>query len=438
MYHLYKIITHIFGPVLLLLLLHRKNRGKETERSIREKRARSFTRKRTKQMETLLWIHAASVGESVSTLILIDTLIKSSPALHIMVTTGTLTSAALMEKRLPDRAFHHFCPLDHPTYIKKFLDHWKPDAAIWIESELWPNTLHALSQRNIPTALINARMSPKSFKTWNRIPSLAKHVITSFDKILCQTPQDKTMFEALGAQNCIITGNLKYSAAPLDHNAKDLKVLRNALDNRPIWLYASTHEGEEEIACRIHSRLKNHYPDLLTIIVPRHPERGDKIQSTCQSVSLNISRRQESKNLPGNDTDIYIADTLGELGLFYALCPIVCIGRTLSHDGGGGHNPIEAAQLGCAIIHGKNVQNLQDIFDQMHEEKACIKVQDEHELENTLMQLLSNGEKREEQQRNALLFAQEKADVITIVMRELKPVLGSVLINKLKNNDPSI
>lgn len=419
MYKFYRLLTNICGSFIPLFLFHRKNIGKENERSISEKRTLSFSQERSPDLDILLWIHGASVGEAQSSLILIESLLDTYPKLNIMITTGTLTSAALMEKRLPERAFHQFCPLDHPEYVERFLNHWHPDAALWMESELWPNMLHELKKRNIPTTLINAHMSPKSFKMWSYFPSFSKETLSTFNKILCQNQADKVLFDSLGAEHSVVTDNIKYSATPLSFSHKYLSDILDITANRHIWLYASTHQDEEELACRVHERLKKRIPDLLTIIVPRHPERRNDIALACLSFPLKISFRGENKNLPSEDDDIYIADTLGELGLFYTLSPIACIGRSLSNDGGGGHNPIEAAQLGCAIIHGPNIQNLQDIYAQMKSKNACLEVKDEHALEETLHNLLTDDDICATLQRAALSFAKDKADVIKRIMKEI-------------------
>ncbi len=419
MYRFYRLLTLICGPFIPLFLSHRQKNGKENERSIAEKTSASFSKKRPTDNVRLLWLHGASIGEAQSSLILITHLLDTFSDLNILVTTGTLTSAKLMEKRLPKRAFHQYCPLDHPKYIKKFMNYWRPDGALWMESELWPNMLHELKQRSIHSILVNAHMSPKSYKYWSYFPSASKEILNTFDKILCQSDADKELFDLLGAKKSVVTDNIKYSASPLTYNKDDLANIRSATAERNICLYASTHEGEEELACRVHKRLKQRIPDILTIIVPRHPERRDSIAKNCSSYPLKMSFRGENKNLPNENDDIYVADTLGELGLFYALSPIAYIGRSLSNDGGGGHNPIEATQLGCAVIHGPNVQNLQNIYNQMHESNAALIVDSENSLEDTLFNLLDNNNRCATMQRASSSFAKEKTNVIKNVMKEI-------------------
>ncbi len=418
MYIIYKALTKLSTPLLIAILSKRLKAGKELPKRAEEKRA--ITNK-TRPSGELIWIHAASIGEAQSTLIVIDKLLEQNKNLNILVTTGTVTSAQIMADRLPSQAFHQFYPLDHPKWVSRFLDHWKPDSVIWMESELWPNMLHEVKHRNIPAILINARISDKSFKSWRKLKPLAKSTLSAFDKILCQTEQDSKYFDALGAKNVTVTDNLKYSATKLTYDKEKLESL---VTNRPIWLYASTHKGEEELACKAHINLKKQFPNLLTIIVPRHPERRDEIKDTCQKFDLNIKFRGGKKKLPEDNDDIYIADTLGELGLFYRLSPIACIGRSFSDDGGGGHNPIEPAQLGCAVIHGKNVQNLQAIFDEMNAANAAICIENPSDLSLVISTLLSNNDKMLGLQNAGKQYAQKKSHVIDKVMSEIKLVLS--------------
>ena len=426
MYPVYWLVTFLSAPILRLILKKRLSKGKESQSRYLEK---ASVIKKARPPGTLIWVHGASVGEAQSALILVNKITQSYPNINVLMTTGTLTSATLMEKKLPPNAFHQFYPLDHPQWVQKFIQHWQPDAVLWMESELWPNMLSAIKDAQIPAALINARMSEKSFQTWKKIPSLANKTISTFNRILCQTPTDQGYYNALGAADTLVTDNLKYSATPLSCDQDDLETLRKSITDRPVWLYASTHDGEEQIACELHRKLAKEIPALLTIIVPRHPERRDEIRSTCSTDDLNLKFRGENKAPPSNTDQIYIADTLGELGLFYSVSPVACIGRSLSNDGGGGHNPIEAAQQNTAVIHGKNIQNLQDIYDEMDNENAAICVDTPQDLYDTIRELLLNKDKLKEAQQKALIFSRKKVGVIDVVMTELFPILY-----KLQNN----
>ncbi len=417
---LYKKLTRRSAPVLHLLLRRRLRLGKEDPKRLGERMGKpSIARPEGR----LIWIHAASVGEAQSALILVNALLQQFGQLRILVTSGTVTSAKLMASRLPDRAFHQFYPLDHPDWVRKFLDYWNPDAVYWMESELWPNMLLQIQSRKIPSTLVNGRLSPSSFRRWKRMRKDIQILLGTFSRCLVQTETDASYFSSLGAREVVVTDNLKYSATPLPFDGEELKKLKTASGERPVWLYASTHEGEEAMACRIHEKLCKDFPGLLTVLVPRHPERGKQIYDTCLDLIMNARRRSEANSLPKPDDDIYIADTLGELGLFYRFAGIACIGRSFSKDGGGGHNPIEAAQLGCAIIHGPNVQNLEKIYYEMQEADACIALKTEDDFAATLKKLLRDKTYLKEKQDKALDFAQQLASVIDNVMREIAPRL---------------
>lgn len=252
-----------------------------------------------------------------------------------------------------------------------------------------------------------------------------KNLLEVFKVCLTQTKEDESYFKQLGAQNVVTTGNLKYSAAPLPFNEDDYTKLKQALDGRAFWLYASTHDGEEDVACRIHTHIKKQVPNLLTIIAPRHPQRREDIKKVCEKYGLKTSLRSDSK-LPANDDDMYIADTIGEMGLFYRLCSLACIGRSFSNDGGGGHNPVEAAQLDCAILHGPNVQNLAEIYKDFDEAGAALLLKNEQDFQNRLEKLLVDGEGLDALQNKAHRFAQEKARVLEKAMQELHPILDKI------------
>jgi len=424
---LYKLALSAAQPVASLILRRRLSAGKEDPARYIEKKGKvSLPRPDGR----LLWLHAASVGEAQSALILIRELLARDKTLNILVTTGTKTSAAMMEQNLPARAMHQYAPLDVPAWVERFLNHWQPNAAIWMESELWPATIEAIGKRGLPLALVNARLSPKSYGRWKTFKPLARHMLAHFDAVLCQTQRDSEYFRELGAKNIIVTDNLKYGAAALPVNEDDLNDLKQAINLRPVWVYASTHAGEEELACRVHSAVKQQVPDLLTIIVPRHPERGAEIEKQCTAHTGYVRRRGADKALPDGDTDIYIADTLGELGLFYRLAPVACIGRSFSDDGGGGHNPLEAALLDCAVLHGPNVQNLQDIFDDMNAAGTAQRVSNEAELSQTLRELLSDPKALQSRQERAKAYALDKSSVLDRVTAALPDAV-------LKGNAPA-
>ncbi len=423
MLRIYSSIMGASSFFLRSLLKKRCKQGKEDPARLDERMGKAAL---ARPDGHLVWFHAASVGESQSTLILIDALLERNKDLNILVTTGTVTSANLMEKRLPKAAFHQYYPLDHPQWVASFLDHWKPDLALWMESELWPNMLKAMQERNIPAAIVNARLSPQSFKRWKKASGDISRLLEVFSVCLAQTEEDRTFFEKLGAKNVIMSDNLKYSAAPLPYNEKDLAALREAIGERPTWVFASTHDGEEEMACRIHNHIRKKLPDLLTIIVPRHPERRNEIMKACEKFGTNILQRTENKKLPAKDNQVYLADTMGEMGLFYRLAQVACIGRSFSNDGGGGHNPIEAAQLECAVLHGPHIQNLAQIYKDFDEAGAALMLKDEQTFQSRLERLLTDSDGLDALQNKAHRFAQEKSKVLQVVMKSLEPLLQNL------------
>jgi 3-deoxy-D-manno-octulosonic-acid transferase len=406
------------GPFLRFLLARRIRKGKEDPARLPERIGAAGL---PRPPGPLLWLHAASVGEAQSALILLDALMARDPALHVLVTTGTVTSAALMQRRLPPCAFHQYAPLDHPAWIAAFLDHWRPDRVLWMESELWPNMLGAVRARGIPAALVNACLSPRSLRRWRRLPRAIGAILSTFTIILAQTDDDAQSFRTLGAQNVVVTDNLKYAAAPLPLDDKALAALLTAVGARPVWVYASTHEGEEDMACRLHKALAAHLPDLLTIIVPRHPNRSESIAATCAKHGLPAALRSTGA-LPSKGDALYIADTLGELGLFYRIAPVACIGRSFSNDGGGGHNPIEAAQLGCAVIHGPHVQNEESLYSKMNEAGAALRLKDEKDFEGQLRRLLTDTRACDMLRERGAAFVLTKAQILPRVLAALTPL----------------
>lgn len=420
MLSLYHSLTRFSTPVLRAALRARVRRGKENPARLDERMGKPTL---PRPAGKLIWFHAASVGEAQSTLILINALLGLNPDLSVLVTTGTVTSAALMEQRLPPRTFHQFYPLDHPRWVEKFLNHWQPDMVLWMESELWPNMLRAIRERGIRCALINGRMSARSFRRWSKARKTITQLLTVFDIVLAQTAEDADYYHRLGAMKVAVRDNIKYSATPLPYMADDLAALKAAIGLRPVWLYASTHAGEETLALDLHQSLRTQFPDLLTIIVPRHPDRRGDIAADCVNADLGFTLRGDGKAMPKPEDGIYIADTLGELGLFYRFSPIACIGRTFSTDGGGGHNPIEAAQLGCAVLHGPLTQNLAVIFSEMDSAGAAICVNTPDEFLSALKLLLTSATELDALQDKGEAFAGGKSFVLETMIADLTPLL---------------
>lgn len=414
----YKKTMTVGEPVIRTVLRYRAHIGKENPERLGERRGISSL---PRPAGPLIWVHVASVGEAQSMLSLIELILKQQPAVSILVTSITTTSAQLLEKRLPPRSFHQFVPVDHPHWVRRFLDHWQPDLVLWAESELWPNVLTLLKKRNMPVALLNAHMSGKSFTNWSKVPRLAEDMLAVFMVILAQTPEDAAFYTQLGGRSVVVADNIKYSAAPLPYDETELDALRETIGDRPMWLYASTHDGEEDLACQTHLALLQHFPDLLTIIAPRHPARRDDIAKIIRDHDLSYQLRGPEKNPPTHADQVYIADTMGELGLFYRLAPVACIGRSFSNDGGGGHNPIEAAILDCAVLHGPHVQNLERIYAEMAETGAAIALDKPDALPAALAGLLDSPEALKNLQDLGYAFACRKTKILNSIIRELEP-----------------
>ena len=323
------------------------------------------------------WVHAASVGESVSILPLIKRLLDFEEIDNLVVTTGTVTSAQIMGARLPAGAVHRYVPLDCPSFVAGFIDNWRPEFAIFVESEIWPNMYAALKTRHIPTAIVNGRMSARSFEGWQRHFGFISSVLASTEICIAQNDTYAMRYAQLGAPNVVALGNIKFDSPPLPAATGDLERLGELTKMRPVWLAASTHPGEEEAIADVHVSMREKYPDLLTILVPRHPERGEEVATLLEDRWLATARRSSGAE-PRAMVDVYVADTIGELGLFYRLCPFAFIGGSLT--GIGGHNPVEAANLDCAVIHGPHVHNFRDMFETFDMAGAAIEVADAGQL----------------------------------------------------------
>ncbi|GGC26265.1 hypothetical protein GCM10011504_00660 [Siccirubricoccus deserti] len=345
----------VVAPALRPFLRRRAARGKEIATRLPEREGEGAARPPGR----LLWLHAASVGETMSILPLLSALAARAPDLNLLVTTVTVTGAELLAQRLPPelapRVLHRFLPLDVPGWVSRFLDGWRPDAAALVESELWPNLIAALAARGTPLALVNARFSARAARRWRLAPGLGREMMAAFRLVLAQSEADAARLRDLGAPLVEIPGNLKEAAPPLPADPVKLAALRTAIGARPVFLAASTHPGEEAVVMAAHRLLAPAHPGLLTVIVPRHPARGAAI--AAEAGGLAVSRRATGA-LPTPHTMVHVADTLGELGLFYRLASACLVGGSLVPH--GGQNPLEPARLGCPILLGPHTWNFAD------------------------------------------------------------------------------
>lgn len=397
----YRAMTRAISPLVPLLLRRREARGKEDKTRLTE---RFGVATRERPQGPLVWLHGASVGESLSVLPLVSRLLDAVPGLHVLVTTGTVTSAKLMAERLPDGAMHQFVPLDHPDYCARFLDHWKPDLAVWIESEFWPSLIAAADKRGVPLALINARITARSAHNWRHAPAFIANLLSRFRLIMAQDRASATRLTELGAAGVLEPGNLKHDAAPLSVDEAELVRFAAMTGDRPVWIATNTHEGEERISANTHLALAASHPGLLTIIVPRHPARGAAIAEELASLGLSVARRATGDTITPA-TQIYLADTLGELGLFYSLGEIVFVGGTF--DNTGGHNPFEPARFGCALLAGPADFNFAEAFPAFEKASAMERVADPDALAAAVGRLLGSENERKRMGAAAKRLASE-------------------------------
>ena len=345
----------------------------------------------------------------------------------MLLTTGTVTSARVMEDRLPEGVTHQFAPLDAPAYVRRFLDHWEPDIALFAESELWPNMILETDARGVPLVLVNARVSERSYLRWRRFPKTIQAILGAVDLCLAQSPADATRLMDLGAARVQVAGNLKYDVPALPADPTQLARLRALIGARPVWLAASTHAGEEEIALAAHCGLLDRFPNLLTIVAPRHPERGGQIAAMARQYGVPASQRS-SGGIPGPETQFYVADTIGEMGLFYRLCGIVFLGKSLA--GEGGQNPIEPVKLGAAILHGPNVSNFADVYAAFDSEQGAIQVQDVESLAAALAALLNDARRLRATARAASETVQRLGGACDAIMQAIEPYVLQMQVGR--------
>lgn len=349
-------------------LSYRVRKGKEDPERLAERRGHASAER---PEGPLVWVHGASVGEVISVLPLIERL--DARGFSVLLTSGTLTSSRIAERRAPPGVIHQFMPLDARGFVSRFLDYWEPDLVLLAESELWPNLLAELGRRGTPIVLVNGRLSERSAKRWARLPKSARALLSRVDLCLAQSEEDAERFRALGTPRVEVSGNLKFDAPPPAADPAELKHLSRAIGNRPVLLAASTHEGEEELVLEAHGMLASKIPDLLTIIAPRHPERGDEVADLAEARGFSVRQRGLDED-PDAGTGIYVADTIGEMGLFYRLAQVVFMGGSLVEH--GGQNPIEPAKLGSVVLHGPHVWNFEAIYQQLDADEGSAEVAD--------------------------------------------------------------
>ncbi|MDD4556738.1 MAG: 3-deoxy-D-manno-octulosonic acid transferase [Alphaproteobacteria bacterium] len=413
---IYNFLIRLLYPVVISRYIKkRKLTGKEDIKRFNERKGRpSIERPEGK----LFWVHGASVGESISALPLIQKLLDVYKDAHVMVTTGTITSAEVMAKRLPERAFHQYIPLDNPVFTTRFVRHWKPDLVLWFESDFWPSMLNSIRRKNIPLILVNGRISNKSFKRWQQFDYISKELLGCFTFCLGQSEEDAYRLRVLGAKETACLGNIKYAGLPLPIDEEKKREIAVQMKERTTWLLSSTHNDEEFKIGRFFKDIQEKNPDFLLIIAPRHPHRGVEIkQKLEEDFGLKIALR--SNNEPLTDkTEVYIADTIGELGIWYELCPLVFIGGSLIPH--GGQNFIEPSRSRAAVVVGPHMFNFTDAMNRAKKADAVIQVNDVLDLQEEVINLLSNKDLLEAKRSLAYNWATSEARVLDGILDKVK------------------
>jgi 3-deoxy-D-manno-octulosonic-acid transferase len=411
----YRRLSSAVVPLAPALIKRRLRLGKEDPARIGERRGLS---RDARPPGPLIWIHGASVGEVLAAAALIERLRALN--IRILLTSGTVTSAAIVAKRFPADIIHQYVPYDSPRYVARFLDHWRPSLALFIESDLWPNLILSSAARRLPMVLINGRMSQRSFPRWRRVVGTISALLEKFDICLAQSETDAKRFSALGCRNVVITGNLKLDVPAPPADTAKLERLMTLTRGRPLWVAASTHPGEEEILIGAHKTLVGFFPGLLTVIVPRHPDRGASIAQTIAATGLEPALRSREE-LPTAATDVYVGDTMGELGLFYRAAGIVFMGGSLVEH--GGQNPIEAVKLGAAIVHGPHVFNFTDVYEALDKAGGARTVDDQHTVIQQVGQLLANPDSRDAMVATSAHVVEDLGGALGRTLAALEPYL---------------
>ncbi|MDO6962490.1 lipid IV(A) 3-deoxy-D-manno-octulosonic acid transferase [Rhizobium alvei] len=416
-------------PVITAALAVRSARGKE-ERSRRSERYGYASAPRPEG--PLVWVHAASVGETNAMVPLIREIGRSG--ITVLLTTGTVTSARFAQSRMGPSVIHQYVPLDLKPALDRFLDYWQPDLALFAESEIWPMTIMALSERHIPQILVNARMSDRSYRRWSRFSSMSSALFENLALVIAQSELDSTRYQELGALPVLVSGNLKAESGLPEADAAVLERLRNQIGDRPTWAAISTFDGEEIAAANVHKLLSSRL-DLVTIIVPRHPERADEIEEALNNAGMVVARRSRGDSIMP-DTTVYLGDTIGEMSLYLQLTEIAFVGRSLTAS--GGQNPLEPAMMGCAILSGGHVGNFRDSYQMLARNGSARMVRDTEMLAKGVYYLLTNEPARHAMIDAGLQTVHQMRGALSKTMRGLDPYINPLTMKaRLMPRNPS-
>tara|TARA_Y100001958_G_C21228867_1_gene554389 strand:+ start:395 stop:1636 length:1242 start_codon:yes stop_codon:yes gene_type:complete len=400
MIFVYRFLTNIILLLLPIIVIIRLLKKKEDFFRFKEKIG-FFSNKRRKGK--LIWFHGASVGELQSVVPLLEKFEKNKKIGQILVTSNTLSSSKVIKNLKLKKVIHQFFPIDTDSISKKFISYWKPSKAIFIDSEIWPNTIFNLEKNKVPIILINGRISKKTFKRWKFFSNFSKEIFSKFNLCLSSSRESLNYLKKLNSKNAQYIGNLKFSEAenfikPID------KKLKNFFYTKKIWCASSTHPSEEIICGQVHLLLKKKIKNLLTIIIPRHIERTTEIKNDLEKLKLNIHLDEPKKKIDPN-TDVFLVNSYGKTKSFYKTCQNVFLGGSLIEH--GGQNPLEAVRYGCSILHGPNVYNFKEIYDFLKKNKITYKVKNYKNLVDNLSKLLANKHKDKKLQKKMKLIGSE-------------------------------
>jgi 3-deoxy-D-manno-octulosonic-acid transferase len=412
---IYRSLARALTPLFHVLFWLRCRSGKEIPGRKNERFGRGGA---TRPDGKLIWIHAASVGETMSVLPLIEALSRDGK--KVLLTTVTVTAAELAQSRLPEGSIHQFVPFDAPGPVARFLDHWNPDLVMVVESEVWPCLFVEMRARSTPFVLLNGRLSDSSHKSWSRLPRVSGYIFNCLDLVLAQSTADAARFRKLGCLRVETPGNLKFDAEEPMADTADLVALKEQIGARHVWLAALTHPGEEEITLQAFTLLQQEFPDLLLVLVPRHPARADEIRDLVEQQGLSISLRSDSGFIDGH-TQVYLGDTLGEMGLYYRLAPVTFLGG--SFNDAGGHNPVEAALVGSALVTGPNVSNARAVYKDVWIAGASVRVREPENLAAAVGKLLGAPEEALRQSHEARALVEAGRGALQNTLTLLTPYL---------------
>ncbi|GGA78198.1 3-deoxy-D-manno-octulosonic acid transferase [Brucella endophytica] len=407
-------------PAVGAYVAFRVSRGKDEHARRRERYGRPSVQR---PAGPLVWVHAASVGETTAVIPLIEHI--AAMGIHVVLTTGTVTSARLVEERLGDKVIHQYVPLDLKPAVNRFLTHWCPDLAVICESEIWPMTILQLGARRVPQVLVNGRLSDRSFAAWKKRSSIAEALLENLALVVAQSEVDGERFRSLGARPVVVSGNLKVDTVAPPADEETVATLTSQIGQRKTWAAISTHEGEEEIAVEVHEMLKTRHKDLISIIVPRHPDRADALEAMMTARGLNVARRSRNDAITP-DTNVFLGDTIGEMGLYLRLTEIAFVGKSLT--GEGGQNPLEPAMLGTAILSGRNVQNFRDSYQRLIKNGGARLVRDRDMLAGAVNFLFNNEPQRREMIDAAARTVGDMRGALERTLSALEPFIQPLVV----------